>query len=97
MYDGNGLILEIRALPSKKNVWRFKYSHPISKKDILLTLGEYPALSLKNARAKRSEYLALLAEKLDPREQLQIEQDKLDNATSLEKVTRLWMAYRANR
>lgn len=33
MYDGNGLILEIRALPSKKKVWRFKYSHPISKKD----------------------------------------------------------------
>lgn len=32
----------------------------------------------------------MLAEKLDPREQLQIEQDKLDNATSLEKVTRLW-------
>lgn len=90
MYDGNGLILEIRALPSKKKVWRFKYPHPITKKDILLTLGEYPALSLKNARAKRSEYLAMLADKLDPREQLQIEQDKLDNATSLEKVTRLW-------
>ena len=67
MYDGNGLILEIRALPSKKKVWRFKYSYPISKKDILLSLGEYPALSLKNARAKRSEYLALLADKLDPR------------------------------
>ena len=33
MYDGNGLILEIRALPSKKKVWRFKYPHPISKKD----------------------------------------------------------------
>ena len=49
--DGGGLIIEI--LPSGTKAWRFKY-HLDGKRE-KVTLGNYPALSLKQAREKHEQ------------------------------------------
>jgi hypothetical protein len=57
--DGEGLQLRI-STNGKKN-WVLKYSVPITKKRTNISLGHYPAVSLKEARRKRSEAKELLA------------------------------------
>jgi len=90
--DGSGLYVEVRPLPSKKKVWRYKYKHAITGKDVKLTLDPYPALTLSRARDKRSEFEAMRANGLDPREQIELAKIKNENAHSLEKITRAWHA-----
>lgn len=52
--DGGGLFLQLTTVNSK--IWRFRYNQPTTGKRTKLTLGEYPALSLAQARNKREEY-----------------------------------------
>lgn len=49
--DDRGLYVEV--LPSGSIVWRYRYR--LDGKREKLTLGKYPALTLKNARLKRDE------------------------------------------
>ena len=49
--DDRGLYVEV--FPTGGIVWRFRYR--LNGKQEKLTLGKYPALTLKNARAKRDE------------------------------------------
>lgn len=51
MFDGNGLILLVRKIDTK--TWRYKYKN--SSGTQVITLGTYPALTLKEARARGSE------------------------------------------
>ncbi|MGX2948506.1 integrase arm-type DNA-binding domain-containing protein [Frederiksenia canicola] len=64
--DGQGLYLLIK--PNGSKLWRFNYYKPftIPKKRALLGLGKYPDISLQQARKIRDEYLALLAQNIDP-------------------------------
>jgi integrase len=62
--DGNGLSLRIK--PNGAKLWLFNYSRPFSKKRNNLGLGQYPALTLLQARAQRHKYLELLAQDVDP-------------------------------
>jgi integrase len=55
--DGQGLTLEI--LPSGSKSWRYRYRYQGKLEKV--SLGRYPALSLKAARAKRAEYAEMLA------------------------------------
>ena len=48
LFDINGLYLEVR--PSGKKYWRLKYR--VNKKDKTYTIGEYPFISLQEAREK---------------------------------------------
>ncbi|MDP7372239.1 MAG: Arm DNA-binding domain-containing protein, partial [Nitrospinota bacterium] len=57
MFDGGGLYLEIA--PSGGKWWRLKYR--FDGKEKRLSLGVYPDVSLKNARARRDEARKLLA------------------------------------
>lgn len=59
--DGGGLTLVVK--PESK-VWWFRYRY--DGKEKTLTLGSYPAVTLKKARAKRDEAKGLLAEGIDP-------------------------------
>lgn len=54
--DGGGLIIEI--LPSGTKTWRFKY-HLDGKRE-KVTIGSYPAFSIKQARDKHEELRALV-------------------------------------
>ncbi|WP_186097707.1 tyrosine-type recombinase/integrase [Burkholderia gladioli] len=62
LFDGGGLFLELRASGAKK--WRLKYR--FNGKENLLTFGDYPLVSLAEARAKRDEAKRSLAAGLDP-------------------------------
>lgn len=87
--DGGGLILEIS--PASKR-WRFDYRKPFSGKRTDIRIGIYPTLSLAEARAKRDEFKALLAQNIDPREYLKrLELEKLsEELNSFGKVAERW-------
>ncbi|NAT88456.1 DUF4102 domain-containing protein [Pasteurella multocida] len=70
--DGGGLFLEL--YPSGAKRWRFRYNAPTTGKRTKFTIGDYPALSIADARNKREEYKSLLAQGMDP--QLHIQQEK---------------------
>ncbi len=62
--DGGGLFLFVP--PSGSKFWRMSYR--FDKKQKLLSFGEYPTVSLKDARARREEAKKLLAQGIDPSE-----------------------------
>jgi integrase len=66
--DEKGLYVEV--LTSGSIVWRFRYR--LNGKYEKLTLGRYPALSLKNARKQRDEAATLVALGSSPAEQKQL-------------------------
>lgn len=69
LLDGGGLYLAVKATGSK--LWRLNYSRPFTKKRTEISLGAFPEISLQQARQKRDEYRALLAQEIDPQEHLQ--------------------------
>jgi integrase len=60
--DSNGLCIEIRPTGSK--VWRYRFRHV--GKASLVTLGDYPALSLAQARARRDKARELVRGGVSP-------------------------------
>ncbi|MGD9775251.1 Arm DNA-binding domain-containing protein, partial [Diaphorobacter sp.] len=60
--DFDGLYLYVSAIGTK--AWHFRYSW-FGKRE-RITLGNYPALSLKDARALRDEARSLLAKGVNP-------------------------------
>lgn len=92
--DGQGLFLRIKSNGVK--TWLFNYYRPITKKRNNLALGDYPAVTLKQAREKRAEYKYLLAQQIDPatyrQQQEQAKQNELNN--TYEAVAWAWLEYR---
>lgn len=94
LLDGNNL--NLRIYPSGTKSWRWKYKKNKGKRyETPITLGNYPALSLKEARKKREEYEKLLANGLDPKDEIAKQQIKATNALSLENVTKKWLDFYA--
>lgn len=62
LFDGEGLFLLVT--PSGSKWWRFKYR--FAGKEKLLSLGTFPAVSLKDARMRRNEVRRLLYNGKDP-------------------------------
>ena len=60
--DTNGLCIEVRPAGSK--IWRYRYRY--AGKANMLTIGEYPAVSLAEARGERDKARALLKGGADP-------------------------------
>jgi integrase len=61
-FDGGGLFLFMPTTGSK--LWRLAYR--FEKKSKLLSFGEYPTVSLKDARERRDEAKKLLSQGIDP-------------------------------
>lgn len=83
-----GLFLRIRPQSGEVNAtFCHRYTHPITKKRVTITLGTYDALTLANARQQHAHNLALLASATDPQEyrehQRQLEQLKRQNTLSV--------------
>ena len=57
MPDDNGLNLLVRA--SGTHSWQYRYQSPLTKKERIKTIGNYPKLSLAQARA---EHIVLMAD-----------------------------------
>lgn len=70
LHDGDGLFLIVKT--NGKKLWRFRYQRPTNKKKTMIGIGAFPAISLADARRLRANYLALLANGLDPQVQAEL-------------------------
>lgn len=61
-YDEHGLYIEIK--PSGSKLWRMRFN--FEGKSKLLSLGQYPAVSLKEAREMRDEARVKISKGIDP-------------------------------
>ncbi|RZN55834.1 tyrosine-type recombinase/integrase [Avibacterium paragallinarum] len=94
--DGGGLFLQLTPAGSK--IWRIRYDNPATGKRTKLTLGNYPELSLAQARTKREEIRTLLVQGIDPKfylEQVKAEQVQKLNNTFLS-IAEQWRKKREN-
>lgn len=66
LFDGGGLYLEVT--PSGGKHWKLKYY--FDGKEKKLSLGEYPLISLSEARAKKDKNKKLIANRINPSEKL---------------------------
>ncbi len=93
--DGGGLQLKI--LTNGTKYWVLDYVKPITKVRTNLGLGSYPSLSLANARKRRVEAKALLAQGIDPKEHKDDEQRKakLQASNTFECAAKTWFDIKA--
>lgn len=77
--DGDRLYIEVRSTSAK--VWRFKFVH--EGKESSMSLGEYPAIGLADARSLRDEMKAKLARGIHPvKERKQAREEKTKKITN---------------
>ncbi|XHO75111.1 Prophage integrase IntS [Burkholderia gladioli] len=90
MFDGGGLYLEISIAGGKW--WRLKYR--IGGKEKRISLGTYPQVSLKEARARRDGARAQLATGVDPGAVRKAEKlsGQINSDNSFEAIAREWYA-----
>ncbi|EAQ9584784.1 DUF4102 domain-containing protein [Salmonella enterica] len=74
LHDGDGLFLIVKT--SGKKLWHFRYQRPATKQRTMMGLGAFPALSLADARGLRADYLALLANGIDPQIQAEVAEEQ---------------------
>ncbi len=88
LFDGGGLYLEVK--PPHSKLWRLKYRYLGKEKK--LCIGEYPTISLADAREHRDEAKKLLANGHDPSAVKQeIKQEKIkEQANTFEAIAREW-------
>jgi integrase len=84
--DEKGLFLLVN--PNGSRWWRLKFR--IGGKEKLLSLGVYPAVSLKEARDKRDEARKLIAQGVDPCAQRKA--TRAAEAETFEAIAREWLA-----
>ncbi|MFK0344169.1 tyrosine-type recombinase/integrase [Pseudomonas asiatica] len=90
--DSDGLILHITAQGGK--VWHFRYYWAGKQKR--MSFGSYPQLGLRDARTKRDEARALIAQGTNPSEQRKQQRlaVRLSSDHSFEAVFKQWIAFR---
>ena len=86
--DGAGLCVEVP--PNGSRLWRFRYRHNGSAR--MLSLGAWPAVGLAQARERRDEARALLAQGIDPSAERRATKDAA--ALTFQAIAREWMARR---
>jgi len=96
--------LEVRIRPHKNELdaaidFRHRYSHPITGKRPYMTLGQYPALTLADAKDMYRDNMALLAKGNDPienREQVK-QKDIADRQNTLNYFIDEWLEIQVSR
>jgi hypothetical protein len=63
--DGDGLMLRVK--PNGSKLWLFNDYRPFSKKRANISFGQYPEVTLAEARNKRAEARALISKDIDPK------------------------------
>ncbi|MGN5753108.1 tyrosine-type recombinase/integrase [Acinetobacter calcoaceticus] len=76
--DAERLYIEVR--PSGKKIWRFKYT--LNGKEGSISFGEYPSVSLAEARKKKEEAKILLAKGINPVEDRNQKEEEKRAATN---------------
>ena len=88
LFDSGGLYVEVS--PRGGKWWRWKYR--LAGKERRLSLGVYPAVSLKSARAKRDDMRRELAAGVDPAQARRARQVGSADAETFEAIAREWQA-----
>ena len=88
LFDSGGLYLLVNPTGSK--CWRLKYR--FNNKEYLLSFGQYPDVTLAEAREARDKAKKFLAQGLDPSEikKTKLRQDKEEAANTFESVALEW-------
>lgn len=81
-----GLSLLVKTTGSK--LWRFRYS--FAKKRCMLSLGKYPQISMKEAKAKQREYMDMLDKGINPSSYKQSQKIKLSTKKPFREVALAW-------
>lgn len=87
--DGHGLYLEVK--PNGSKLWRYRYK--IAGKENLFAVGEYPAVSLQDARKARDDARELVKQGIHPSHARQstLVSQLAKNANTFESITREWL------
>ncbi len=80
--------LSVLIKPSGNKLWRFRYS--FSGKRCLISLGKYPQVSMKEAKAKQREYLDMLDKGINPSTYKQTQKIKLATERDFKSVAFEW-------
>lgn len=86
LYDGTHLYLRV-GKRARSWCWRYR----LRGTDNTVTLGAYPAVTLKAARERDAELSALVAQGIDPAEQKQAERREEARSAPFEDVAREWL------
>lgn len=88
LFDGGGLFLLIKKNGTKS--WRLKYNKPDGRETVIV-FGNYPILSLRDARDYRDKNKELLLKGIDPVDQKSKEKADKANINTFETVARSWI------
>ena len=93
LFDGGGLFLLVT--PTGGKLWRLKYR--LGGNEKLLSLGQYPAISLKDARTRRDDAKEQVAKGIDPGERKKEAKavavaEAREQSATFEAVAREWYA-----
>lgn len=90
--DSKGLCLEVK--PNGVKAWRYRFK--LSDKESVFAIGDYPAITLVDARKKREEARDLVKRGINPAHNRQLEKIKIEQATAttFEAVALEWLALR---
>ena len=91
--DADGLYLEIK--PSGKKYWRLRYW--IDSKENRLSLGEYPLISLAEARSRRDDKRRMIKDGVDPVALVREQKAAVAPDKFFESVAREWAQKNAHR
>jgi len=87
--DSNGLYLEVR--PNGSRLWRYRYR--IAGKENLYAVGDYPAMSLAEARAEREAARKLVKQGIHPSHQRRTEtlRRSIEAESTFQAVAETWI------
>ena len=88
--DGKGLYLEVK--PNGVKAWRYRFK--LSDKESVFAIGDYPTITLVDARKKREAARDLVKQGINPAHDRQLEKIKRgqESATTFEAVALEWLA-----
>ena len=93
LIDGNGLYLDVT--PSGVKTWRYRYRiYGLREK---VTIGQYPATTLAEARARNMEMAAMVARDKSPARELAREEQKAKQAGTVLELSSLYRSDLATR
>lgn len=92
--DGHGLYLSVT--PNGSKLWRYRYR--LDGKENLFAIGEYPTISLTDARKARDAAQALVKQGLNPSHarRAEIKSVVAENQNTFQAVAREWMEHSAD-
>lgn len=83
-----GLTVLVKSTGSK--LWRFRYS--FSGKRCIISLGKYPQITIKQAKAKQREYMDMLEKGINPSTHRQVQKIKMATKQDFKTIALQWHA-----